>query len=57
MNFQALEQEVVKGLEAAGMETKVVKRYQYNDEVVKWADLIVTTGVLDDCGLNILFFV
>jgi len=41
---KALEQEVVKGLEAAGMETKVVKRYQYNDEVVKWADLIVTTG-------------
>ncbi len=41
---KALEQEVVNELEAAGMETKVVKRYQYNDEVVKWADLVVTTG-------------
>nr|ALS04112.1 mitochondrial NAD kinase-like protein [Acartia pacifica] len=41
---KALEQEVVHGLEGAGMEVKVVKRYQYNDEVVKWADLIVTTG-------------
>ncbi len=43
---KALEQEVVNELEAAGMETKVVKRYQYNDEVVKWADLVVTTGLL-----------
>lgn len=44
--YKALEQEVVNELEAAGMETKVVKRYQYNDEVVKWADLVVTTGFL-----------
>lgn len=25
------------------METKIVKRFEYNDEVVKWADMIVTT--------------
>jgi len=41
---KALEQEVVQTLESRGIETKVVKRFQYNDEVVKWADIVVTTG-------------
>jgi NAD+ kinase len=41
---KALEQEVVKTLEEKGIETRIVKRFQYNDEVVKWADLVLTTG-------------
>ena len=28
------------------MDDRIVKRFQYNDEVVKWADLILTTGRL-----------
>lgn len=44
---QAMEQEVVRTLEDKGIETKIVKRFQYNDEVVKWADLILTTGAGD----------
>ena len=32
-------------LEKAGVEIKIVKRNQeYTDEIVKWADMIVTTG-------------
>ena len=42
-----MEQEVVRTLEDKGIETKIVKRFQYNDEVVKWADLILTTGAGD----------
>merc|ERR1711962_1900513 len=39
-----LQQEVTRALEKRGIETRVVKRYQYNDEVVKWADMVFTTG-------------
>ena len=42
--FQALEVSAAECLEEAGIETKIVKRFEYNDEVVKWADMIVTTG-------------
>ena len=31
-------------MESRGLETRVVKRFQYNDEVVRWADIVVTTG-------------
>ena len=32
-------------LEKAGVEIKIVKRNQeYTDEIVKWADMIITTG-------------
>ena len=31
-------------LERAGLETRTVKRYEYNDEVVRWADMVITTG-------------
>lgn len=42
---KSLELSVVEALERAGIETKVVKRNQeYTDELVKWADMIVTTG-------------
>lgn len=41
---KAVEIEVVKALEAAGIETKTVKRFEYNDEVVGWSDMVVTTG-------------
>jgi len=41
---KSMEQEVVKTLKSKGIETKVVKRFQYNDDVVKWADLVITTG-------------
>ena len=36
-----MEQEVVRTLEDTGIEAKIVKRFQYNDEVVKWTDLIL----------------
>ena len=40
-----LEVSVVEALERAGLETRVVKRNQeYTDELVRWADVIVTTG-------------
>ena len=42
--IQALEVAVAECLEEAGVETKIVKRFEYNDEVVTWADMIVTTG-------------
>jgi NAD+ kinase len=42
--IQALEVAAAECLEEAGLETKIVKRFEYNDEVVKWADMIVTTG-------------
>jgi len=38
------EGQVVSELAKAGIETRVVSRGDYNDEVIKWADLIVTTG-------------
>jgi len=41
---KALEVAVAQTLENAGVETRTVKRFEYNDEVVKWADVIVTTG-------------
>jgi len=41
---KATEVEVVRALEEAGVETKTVKRFEYNDEVVRWADMVVTTG-------------
>jgi len=41
---KTLELEVARELEAAGVETRTVKRFEYNDEVVKWADVVVTTG-------------
>jgi len=41
---KATEVNVAETLENAGIETKMVKRFEYNDEVVNWADLIVTTG-------------
>jgi len=41
---KTLELEVARELEAAGLETRTVKRFEYNDEVVKWADIVVTTG-------------
>jgi len=41
---KALEVSVAETLESAGVETRVVKRFEYNDEMVKWADMIVTTG-------------
>jgi len=41
---KALEERVARTLETAGVETKIVKRLEYNDEVIKWADIIVTTG-------------
>lgn len=42
---KSLECSVVEALERAGLEIKVVKRNQeYTDELVKWADMIVTTG-------------
>ena len=42
---KALEVSVVETLEKAGLEIKVVKRNQeYTDDLVKWADMIVTTG-------------
>ena len=34
-------------MESRGLETRVVKRFQYNDEVVRWADIVVTTGYSD----------
>lgn len=33
-----------QSLEDHGIETKVVNRFQYNNDVVDWADLIVTAG-------------
>ena len=43
--FQSLEVSVVEALEKAGIETRLVKRIQeYTDELVGWADMIVTTG-------------
>ena len=42
---KSLEVSVVEALERAGLEIKVVKRNQeYTDELVTWADMIVTTG-------------
>jgi len=41
---KALEVGVAETLEDSGIETKIVKRFEYNDDVVKWADMIVTTG-------------
>ena len=41
---KTLELEVVRELEAAGLETRTVKRCEYNDEAVAWADMVVTTG-------------
>jgi len=41
---KATEVSVAETLENAGIETKMVKRFEYNDEVVNWADIIVTTG-------------
>jgi len=41
---KTLELEVARELEAAGVETRTVKRTEYNDDVVRWADMIVTTG-------------
>ena len=41
---KTLELEVARELEAAGVETRTVKRCEYNDEVVRWADMVVTTG-------------
>jgi len=41
---KALEESVARTLEEAGVETKIVKRLEYNDKVIKWADMIVTTG-------------
>ena len=35
--LQTLELEVARELEAAGVETRTVKRCEYNDEVVRWA--------------------
>ena len=34
--LQTLELEVARELEAAGVETRTVKRCEYNDEVVRW---------------------
>ena len=40
-----MEVSVVEALEKAGIETRLVKRIQeYTDELVGWADMIVTTG-------------
>lgn len=42
---KSLEVSVVEALERAGLEIKMVKRNQeYTDELVTWADMIVTTG-------------
>jgi NAD+ kinase len=41
---KTLELEVERELQAAGLETLTVKRGEYNDEVVAWADMVVTTG-------------
>jgi len=41
---KTLELEVARELEAAGVETRTVKRFEYNDEVVDWADMVVTAG-------------
>jgi len=42
---KSLEVAVADTLEKAGVEIRIVKRNQeYTDEIVKWADMIVTTG-------------
>jgi len=42
---KALEVSVVETLEKAGLEIRLVKRIQeYTDDLVKWADMVVTTG-------------
>lgn len=41
---KSLEVAVADSLERAGLETRTVKRYEYNDEVVRWADMVITTG-------------
>jgi len=41
---KALEAGVLEALQNAGIETKIAKRFEYNDDIVKWADVIVTTG-------------
>lgn len=42
---KALEVSVVETLEKAGLEIRLVKRIQeYTDELVNWADMVVTTG-------------
>ena len=43
---KTLEREVLRALQSRGLETRTVKRFQYNDEVVRWADIIFTTGSL-----------
>ncbi|XP_041825495.1 NAD kinase 2, mitochondrial isoform X2 [Melanotaenia boesemani] len=35
---------IVKSLQREGIEVKVVKRGEYNDEVVRWADAIISAG-------------
>ena len=40
-----MEVSVVETLEKAGLEIRLVKRIQeYTDDLVKWADMVVTTG-------------
>jgi len=41
---KAVEAEVERALNRAGVETRLVKRFEYNDEAVDWADMVVTTG-------------
>ena len=41
---KTLEREVLRALQSRGIETRTVKRFQYNDEVVRWADMVFTTG-------------
>jgi len=41
---KSMESDVVKSLEQQGIETKTVKRFDYNDENVDWADMVVTAG-------------
>jgi hypothetical protein len=42
---KTLEREVLRALQFRGLETRTVKRFQYNDEVVRWADIVFTTGM------------
>jgi hypothetical protein len=41
---KTLEREVLRALQSRGLETRTVKRFQYNDEVVRWADIVFTAG-------------
>lgn len=39
-----MENELVRTLQERGIETRILKRFEYNDENVQWADMIITAG-------------